>query len=174
MEKIRETVYHGTTRSNAGSIIEHGFLPSTKNIEWLGRGIYFFHYLGDASWWAKDQLRKPKNEKETAVIISTSISFDSSRLLDLDDRRQLQAFSDAFRRYLEITAKESGLQGSFSGQDKRVWCAACNVYRELHPEIAITKYTFSVSDGRFVFSPNQIQYCVSDSSIIDGMEIIEA
>ena len=62
MNKIRNTGYHGTTRTNAEKILqEQRFINSTKANEWLGDGVYFFAYRSDAEWWVK--ANRYKNQK---------------------------------------------------------------------------------------------------------------
>lgn len=43
---FKETVYHGTIQQKADAIVKEGFIESSKDIEWLGTGIYFFCQAG--------------------------------------------------------------------------------------------------------------------------------
>lgn len=45
---FKETVYHGTIQQKADAIVKEGFIESSKDIEWLGTGIYFFAKREDA------------------------------------------------------------------------------------------------------------------------------
>ena len=62
MALVEKTGYHGTTEDHARSILkEKQFITSTKDTEWLGRGVYFFKHARHAEFWAKAECRKSKN-----------------------------------------------------------------------------------------------------------------
>lgn len=173
MDIIKETVYHGTTSERAQSILQKGFIPSSKNVEWLGHGVYFFKYREDAKWWAKDQTKLQRNEGQSAVVIEAPLAYRMEQLLDLDDRAQLQSFAQFWDDCLQSTEKTKLIRADFNKQRKRVWCAACNLYREAHPDIIIIKYTFHWNSGAYIYFPNQQQLCVSDDKIIGNLSISE-
>ena len=85
--------YHGTLMGNAKRIQQEGFLPSTKEIEWLGEGIYFFTELGNAKYWAKQQQKKLKFV-DLPVVLCVEIVTDSAGLLDLDITETKKAFEN--------------------------------------------------------------------------------
>lgn len=175
MNKIKESVYHGTTDLRAKGILSSGFSESRKKTEWLGHGIYFFKYQADADWWAQLQIKRVENAGQNPVVLVTAISYTPDQLLDLDDRDQLQYFSDFFLKALKIAEKEFSLEVMLRKEKKETWCAACNLFRDAHPDIVVTAYTFQRFQDRssFVYWPNQRQFCVSDCGIIGTPAILE-
>ena len=64
---FKETVYHGTIQQKADAIVKEGFIESSKDIEWLGTGIYFFAKREDAELWAENEAAKKKNKVWTLL-----------------------------------------------------------------------------------------------------------
>lgn len=174
MDIIKETVYHGTTSERAQSILQKGFIPSSKNVEWLGSGIYFFQYAIDAKWWANLQIGKRAAKKHQPKVIKAEIAYSEEQLLNLDDAEQLKDLSDFYRKVIRITEDEKNLQMRFPTIDKKIWCAACNTYRRFHPDIVVTKYTFSKARCGYIYHQNQLQICISDDGIIKNLSYLEA
>lgn len=164
MGKNKILVYHGTSTEAAGRIRkERLFRESRKDIEWLGKGAYFFAFKKDAEDWTM----KMKYRLKDGVVLTVQLEYEDQEMLDLDDSAQLIALDQELQKlekriFNNCTTKFSGGVGQ-----KRRWCLACNLYRKLHPEIAITSYTFhqGVSDiSGFQF--NQRQLCVSKQKSI--------
>lgn len=172
---IRETAYHGTTEKNVESILRDGFNQSDKPYEWLGKGVYFFKYHSNASWWAENQILKPENKGQKPCVLKTTLSYTPNQMFDLDDQNKLKEFSDFFNEELANAAAELSLQAQLKHDEKRTWCAACNLFKEAYPEIGIMAYTFTptYNPSRYVFSPNQRQICVSDNEIIGESLVME-
>ena len=175
MNEIKESVYHGTTDQRVKGILKSGFYESRKKTEWLGHGIYFFKYQADADWWAQLQIKRVENAGQNPVVLVTTISYTPDQLLDLDDWDQLKYFSEFFRKALKIAEKEFSLEVMLRKEEKKTWCAACNLFREAHPDIVVTAYTFQRFHdyNNLVYSPNQRQVCVSDRGIIGIPAIVE-
>lgn len=161
--------YHGTTQSNAEQILKSNiFIESTKNNEWLGRGVYFFQYKYHAEWWISHHRFKGKDTQ----ILKAKLEFENSQLLDLDDPQKLEELESVAQHMVDIANSTSDhTNAKFTDQEK--WCFACNAYRALHPEIGIIVYTFG--KGKLYensnFKGNQRQICVSHSPIITKIEI---
>ena len=167
MDIIKETVYHGTTTARAQSISQGGFIHSNKDIEWLGHGIYFFQYAVDAKWWAELQ------SKQCPEVIKADIEYTEKQLLNLDDSEQLEDLSDFYRKVLRIAKDETDLQTKFPTNDKKVLCAACNTYRKFHPDIAVTKYTFSKARSGYLYHQNQLQVCITENEVVKRLSYLE-
>lgn len=167
--------YHGTTDSSAKKIIEQQhFIPSTKDTEWLGEGVYFFAYKFHARVWANNEVAKPKNAGKTAAVLSAHLTYEEDQLLDLDDPEQLQQVNELFRTVAEKTsvlknAPKFDLHGKAL---KKRWCLLCNTYRRINKRIAITAYTFQRGKVQNSFPNTQRQFCVNKSEIISEIQDI--
>lgn len=174
MEKIKILGYHGTTQENAQKILkDQTFVDSKRNNDWLGTGVYFFSYLGDAEWWIS---AKRYCDVETCILKS-QLEYTKEQLLDLDDFEQLKSVNRIITDYLrKINEAESGIVKINLEKMKRdqKWNFVCNTMRRLCPEIGIIMYTF-MRDTYFDvigFKQMQHQICVSDHSIIGETESI--
>lgn len=70
---FKETVYHGTIQQKADAIVKEGFIESSKDIEWLGTGIYFFAKREDAELWAENEAAKKKNKVTKPCLLQANI-----------------------------------------------------------------------------------------------------
>lgn len=165
--------YHGTKSSSAEVIsTQQRFIPSSKDTEWLGGGVYFFAYKRHAEEWAQREAGKPKNVGEHAVVLSANLKYEESQLLDLDDPEQLDQVNELLRKTAAVT---SGISGSPKADMRAVerhrrWCLACNLYRRLNRNIKVTSYTFFQKNGKDGFPYTQRQICVSDPNIISSIK----
>lgn len=161
--------YHGTTDVSAKKIIDQQyFRPSTKDIEWLGSGVYFFAYKRHAQEWADREVAKPKNVGKLAIVLSAQLTYEKEQLLDLDDPEQLQQVNDLFLAVAEkADAVPNSPKADLRGRDlKKRWCLLCNTYRRINRKIAITSYTFFQTKIPNGFSYTQRQMCVNNPTII--------
>lgn len=103
MSVVTETVYHGTTKKNALSILKSNeFIPGEDNIDeqYLGKGIYFFRNMQHAVWW---NLRHASHNNVTHLIyrkymskysvLNCKIEYDEENLLDLNDMNQVAKYN---------------------------------------------------------------------------------
>lgn len=175
MAENRVSGYHGTIQIRANAILkEKKFHPSSKDTEWLGRGIYFFPYVWHAKKWAEQESRRTHKTNRFAVVLKASLLYGNSQMCDLDDPDMLSRVNE----FVAATIQKSGITVNFSTLEKRKkWCLACNIYRKYHPEIAITSYTFIVNVKRDTYiglRETQRQLCVSDDTIIHDIQRLEA
>ena len=78
--------YHGTLDIKANAIIEQNyFIPSSKDTEWLGEGVYFFAHKQHAIDWANREASKPRNIGKASCVLSVDLDYEPSDLLDLDE-----------------------------------------------------------------------------------------
>lgn len=159
--------YHGTTLKRAKAILhDQKFLDSTKENEWLGKGVYFFEYDSHAKWW----ITTPRYEKVETRILQATLEYTDSQLIDLDDPSQMEMLDDIMREATgrlneaDINIKSNISKCTLSKQ----WCLACNLIKQLNPQKGIVIYTFprSYTYPYSCFPANQRQICVSDHSII--------
>ena len=68
---------HGTNKINISSILKHGFVPSSGEGHWYGRGVYFFidginctSIDKLAEQWAKDQSYNKKTKNREHLYMS--------------------------------------------------------------------------------------------------------
>lgn len=84
---------HGTNKINISSILKHGFVPSSGEGHWYGRGVYFFidginctSIDKLAEQWAKDQSYNKKTKKLDYckyAIIEAEILTEKNAIVDL-------------------------------------------------------------------------------------------
>ena len=111
MNKIRNTGYHGTTRTNAEKILqEQRFINSTKANEWLGDGVYFFAYRSDAEWWVK--ANRYKNQK--TEILKAELAYNEEQLLDLDNSQQLLDMEKFLQNYVQLQSQRPDISSEIS------------------------------------------------------------
>ena len=172
MEKTRIIGYHGTTLKNVERIMdEQRFVDSSKDNEWLGKGVYFFAYLNHAKWWVS--VGRLKNIE--AGILRATLEYSEEQLLDLDDPAQLERVEEAIKELIRSANDSNDDIGQVDLEgltEKQKWNFVCNAFRQICPEIGITIYTF-MANRRFEtigYQQTQRQICVSDHSIICGIE----
>lgn len=155
--------YHGTIENKAKSILDtQRFYISNKPTEWLGTGSYFFQHPTHAEIWAKRESRKEHNRGQKPVVLEVFLTCDESHIFDLDDPANLFALNDFMESFFENVGTERFVNfQALKGPEK--WCLCCNLYRKMHPDIAITKYTFAdpKKQGFSGFRTTQTQLCVS-------------
>lgn len=174
MSDLNTIGYHGTTRAQALRMVNERFFPnSDRKNEWLGKGIYFFAYKEHASWWISHSRYVGQ---ETAIVVA-DLRYTKEQLLDLDDPAQLQILDDIVREAVEFSDRSKDSTGAEIKTKQQNWCFACNLIKQLCPEIGIIMYTFRDSGKRSYYTysrltGNQKQICVSEHSIITNVKIV--
>ena len=121
------TGYHGTSKNHGDKIIrEQNIIPSTKNTEWLGYGIYFWAYRNDAVRWGSMESQKERNKGYPPVVLISELTVREDRFLDLDDSAQYEVFCAEAK---EIMESASGL---VFGNMKEARCFVSNYYAKAH------------------------------------------
>lgn len=162
MAQNKQTAYHGTSVAAAVNIRkEQHFRESEKDNEWLGRGVYFFPYRGLAQSWTKGK----------GDVLTATLEYDDRELLDLDEPDQLAALNRMMKKLNKRLLDQIKIKPGDKVKDARFWCFSCNIYRELHPEVGVTSYTFSRNNplGPSRFPSNARQICVSNHRIITSI-----
>ena len=159
--------YHGTTQENANKILEEKhFKESTKDNEWLGRGVYFFTFRYWAEWWVR--IKKFEN----VAILKVNLEYTDEQLLDLDNPEQLITLD----KIMQNVVKQSTLVKDIDFKtlkNTEVWCFACNFIKQLYPNIGIIAYTFQRNQDWHSYiklCSNQRQVCVSNPEIITKIQ----
>lgn len=169
-EKIIEIVcYHGTTTENMIKIkSNHHFIESTKDTEWLGKGIYFFHEKKDAHWWTTHSRFKGQ---QTSVLTCT-LQVEKYEILDLDDPKTLRNMQ---KRMYAVLKKSTDIGVKMAKMEEHErQCLFCNLIQKLMPEISLRCFSFSTpfdseNPRDFGFSVKQKQYCVVKQNIIKSI-----
>lgn len=162
MAQNKQTAYHGTSVAAAANIRkEQHFRESEKDNEWLGSGVYFFAHRVLAQRWTKGK----------GDVLTVALEYDDRELLDLDDQEQLDALNQMMETLNERLQDQIKIKPGDKAGDARFWCFSCNMYRDLHPEVGITSYTFSRDNpiGPSRFPSNARQICVSNHRIITSI-----
>lgn len=124
-KEIEIECYHGTTIENSKQIVENQyFLKSTKDNEWLGEGVYFFEDRSDAEWWTSHD----RFGDEPTTILSCTIIYQESQLLDLDNREQLRAVRVLIGKFL-YKAHKVGINMDGMNEYERQ-CFICNTIQK--------------------------------------------
>ncbi len=180
MDEIVFIGYHGTVNKDVDSvlddIINRGFEISIKDIEWLGKGIYFFDNESDAHWWNNNSKKKRFLQKGIikAEIFSKKINF-----LNLDNEEDRNKLKEEFPKYLSALS-EYGPE--FDKENiQKLQCILLDMYKEKF-DIQLLKKTFSSDDksplkldGKkllfSILSKSQVQYCATDNKNIRNKEV---
>lgn len=161
--------YHGTLADRADSIIANGFNRSSKEIEWLGFGVYFFDSFSNAKAWAIQEHDRQKGDASPPVVLAVTIRTLKSDFLDLDERSTMRSFEKELKRGYQAMFG-SGNGGAPNFKDKReLRCFWCNFYTKIHPNIKVIAFTFhriQCNEFGFRLVYGQRQLCVVDSACI--------
>ena len=90
---MNEIGYHGTCSKYRYNIEKNGLDPSKckyRDDHWLGQGVYFFDDYDKAMWWATSI--SSQNNNCGGVIFQSHIEALDNEVLNLDDKKQLDAF----------------------------------------------------------------------------------
>ena len=161
------TGYHGTSKNHGDKIIrEQNISPSTKNSEWLGHGIYFWAYRGDAVWWGMLESQKERNKGYSPVVLISELTVQEDRFLDLDDSAQYTAFCAEAEKVMK------GACGLAFDNMREARCFVSNYYAKAH-NIDLLAYTFTKRNHTtFGFDQvNKRQYCVKNKEIIQSIKM---
>lgn len=152
--------FHSTTQKNAEKIKNNGFLPSEKNNEWLGKGVYFWCQYNDALFWVSNSHKKV-NEM---CIISVDILEKNEYVLDLDiydNMKKLEEFVINFNH----ENYEKGQTFDFNSAEQ-LRCFYCEMYK-IYYKVNIISYSFTIKGNNCCgFPQTRRQFCVSNTDCI--------
>lgn len=160
--------YHGTTQENANKILEQQyFKESTKENEWLGKGVYFFAFKDSAKWW----IQADRYKNQDTAILKAVLKYENEQFLELDDPAQLKKINE----YMKYIASQNKVVRDLylEQQDKaKVWCFVCNLIKRIEPNIGMIAYTFQRKDcySHTKLYSNHRQICVSKQEIITDIQ----
>lgn len=166
--------FHGTSRSNANSIIKSKqFHVSGNEKDWLGRGIYFFEKdRHQAYMFAK--FRNRLSDDEIAVI-GADIYVEKAKFIDLlldEDRKFIEEYACCLKEKLEALKDKIGSWNHKEGY------VLDYLYKEQPYDVVRAAYRIPKKRSIFphdVFSyiSAQIQICVKESRCINPNSIKE-
>lgn len=131
--------FHATTKKNADKIKKQNlFKPSTKDYEWLGKGIYFWTDYKDALFWVNNSH---KNEPDMCIITAV-IKEDENRILDLDIEKNMQKL-DAFATAYTESIKNGSTYSPVFKNHYEMQCFYCELYKRIH-NINVIIYSFPI------------------------------
>lgn len=114
------SIYHGTTKEAAESIIREGFIPSKGFNNWCGNGIYFYRSKSKAFWSANRTVREKKKENiftESAVITADIKDIPRSEIFDMRTTADFKEF-ESF--YIENGENYTGIRLDENEENNRV------------------------------------------------------
>jgi hypothetical protein len=119
--------YHGTSQTKAANILQHGFLTSDNDYDWLGTGIYFFQ---DAPIRAK-QWATQQHPNDPAVICALIKLENCIDLFDVGWQPLLKNMYNLFTERRRSMNRPLPKQNPGSSKAHRLDCAFLNFAHEL-------------------------------------------
>ena len=172
MYDINEIGYHGTSKPNAASILSDGFLPSTKDNEWLGNGIYFFSSIETAMYWADRQY------SNNSAVLQSNLCASREEHLNLSIPADFHKYYDFIQEYIKELKDQGAPLPVFKDKNGKVGerierCFWCNLYARTH-SIKLISFIFpQIQSGNTFGIPNLLynrQICVFDQSAIRNIK----
>lgn len=191
-DKVIIKGYHGTSSKHLKNINHNGLNPDSvkrRQDHWLGQGVYFYEDMEQAEWWANNQCAQRYNKGTYPIVYSAKVTADKSRILDLDDRQQLDRFMDfILQTFKDIEREYKGEKPEFDEASFRA--VYFDYYKQLY-DIAVVVCTFNKRIAGYAkarthkerrtvekFSGilgvmyHEKQICVSDKECIRELEIV--
>lgn len=172
--------YHGTLKRKAKTILyEKHFIPSKKDTEWLGTGIYFFEYLAHAWRWADNQCnRKNARQEDTAAVLKAEICVEQDNVLDFDNPNTKAELDQFFCKVLEHSNEKREMLSNAENAEYLRRSLACNLFCEANSNIQLIIYTFHKCIKREnrekeVYCETERQLCVKDASVIASIKEVD-
>lgn len=187
---MNEIRYHGTCSKYRCNIEKNGLDPSKckhRDDHWLGQGVYFFDDYDKAMWWATSI--SSQNNNYGGVIFQSHIEASDNEVLNLDDKKQLDAFiTKTMETLKEVEKSCDGKMPIF--EDPKLRAVFFDYYKEQnkisviigtflkefagytarrsHSEIELQKKIMYVTGIKF----QERQICVSKKECIKSTELI--
>lgn len=106
--------YHGTSLQSAKDIEASSYKESDKEVDWLGRGIYFFvdgvsDPVVNAVDWAIAQAydkASRKNKYDNFAVLRSNVEVEENRLIDLTSQDGLKNFNNVKVKLLDRIFKD--------------------------------------------------------------------
>lgn len=163
-----QTGYHGTSLDSGGNILaQKRFWESRDDEEWLGVGVYFFKYDGDATWWCRRESQY--------MIIAADIQADPARVIDLDSPEDAEAFAKCVKLIGNRFKKRDDYRPR-TVYDSVVLNFLVDVRKEKGlppPDVVAGSFPENrpmIVDARIRLRPGQVQYCVKNKACIISFE----
>ncbi len=89
--------YHTNSKEKCERYINEGIFIESKDIKWLGCGMYFWDNISNAIYWREEKIRKM--EAAELLIIKANVLIEE--LLDLTDLQVLEFINQMWDLYCE-------------------------------------------------------------------------
>jgi len=155
--------FHGTSKASADMILlDKRFLPSNREDEWLGKGIYFFEDDPDQ---AIDWCVRARKYKEWAILKTI---IEAQEVLDLTRKREWDMFLSIIKQ-LQGKMKQTKYKGK-----RLLNGVAINFICQQFP-YEVVRAVFLVPGRSYPYDitnipPVQIQICVKEERCIKSIE----
>ena len=162
--------YHGTNQEYGNQIIrEQKMHASTREDEWLGKGVYFFWDKNDAIWWCH------KKHIESAFLIHANIHCEN--VLDLVHDRECQ---EEFSKYCQLVKDKSDRMTNGKTRRNYMSLAIKLLMKRSHIKIEVSIGNFPenrqfwnpierLHEDKFPILVGQVQICVYDEKCIASL-----
>jgi hypothetical protein len=169
--------YHGTSQTKAASILNHGFLASDNDYDWLGTGIYFFQDAPiRAKQWATQQ--HPNNP----VVLRASLQLTNCiDLFDIGWQPLLKSLYNPFVEQWRTTNRPLPRQDPDRSKAHRLDCSFLNYSIELlsRQDFTIESVRAAFMEGErlfpdsAIFDLTHVQIAIRNPALIKAIELIE-
>jgi hypothetical protein len=123
--------YHGCDAAVAARVIagdEH-LLPSTKEYDWLGGGIYFWEDSEERAWqWAEEGVQNGRIK--TPAVVGAAIQL--GHCLNLIDPADIEIVRAAYAHYMDMCKQSGRVPQKNGGKGLRARFLDCEVFNTLH------------------------------------------
>ena len=176
-------LYHGTPKSCLKNIINKGFIISTSDTHWMGKGVYFYDDVEKAYAFVS-KTRK----KVTPVVLKVELEVKSEKILDLVneeiDKQKFIKFIESQEPVYENSIRLKNVDmNTEKGRDKCIFllkCALFDYYCFLNEiELVICKHNTHTGSYRQMLMKSisinkdiEIQYCAKTLEIIKSINCV--
>jgi hypothetical protein len=168
--------YHGTSQTQALSILENGFRASDNDYDWLGTGIYFFQDAPTrAKQWAIEQ------HPDNPAVIRAKIELENC--IDLLDINWVPPLKIIYNSFVEQRIRANlplPKQNPSKSKAHRLDCAffnfASQVLSSRGKTLAIIRAVFVEGESIFpdsaIFDLAHVQVVIKDRSLIKQYDLV--
>jgi hypothetical protein len=176
-------LFHGTPKSRVKSILKKGFIISTSDTHWMGKGVYFYDERNRASLFVK-KVRK----NAIPAVVKAILEVKKEKILDLvNNDIDKMKFADFIKTQEPVYDNSIRLKNSNMHNEKErdkciflLKCAIFDYYCLINEiELAISKHNTHPGSYRqmmmtslFIEQDTEIQYCAKTLDIIKSIDNI--
>ena len=181
MDNKEYILYHGTLKKYWDYIEKDGYKFSTRDDNWLGKGVYFYDELYKATNWSKNKIKYNKESLKELAVIKNNISVLRKHILDLTDyecRKKYNRCLISCEKIIKISSKEK------LSEEKRLAKKRCAFFDLISEDndfyLIIAELQLHSDDqlnqilrGMGISVNNEVQYCLKKTSCIISKQLLK-